>query len=261
MKNLKFLNVLYIFIITGLLIFLTFFVDFKSFTHHKSILAGRAYLFSHIEVFSSLVSELKKINSLMEENLFLKDENRKLLSQLAFQSELEEQNKFFREALGVGHLKEYGPIEAGIFNILFTPDGHYALINRGSEERVKKEDVIVTSSGILVGQIVEVFDSFSRVALITDSDFKITVKLLNKNTLGISHGMLSDEVWLDFIFQNDEVVKGDVVVTNGNDLFPPGLIVGVVNKISSDDGSLFKKVLVKPEFKNINLSRVLILNI
>lgn len=261
MKNLKFLNILFIFIITGLFVFSVLFIDLKSFIQYKPIYTIRAYLFFHIETFSSFISELKNITNLAKENLVLKDQNRNLLFQLSSRSELKEQNEFFRKALNIGHAKEYGSIDAGIFNVSFTSDGHYVLVNRGSDDGVKKEDIIVTSSGVLVGQIAAVSDHFSRAGLITNSDFKVTVRLLNKETVGISHGMLSDEVWLDFISQDDDVVKDDIVVTSGNDLFPPGLIVGVIDKISSDNGSLFKKVSVRPEFKNIKLGRVLILRI
>ena len=103
-------------------------------------------------------------------------------------------------------------------------------------------------------------EGFSRASLITNSGSKITVKVLGKNTTGIARGFLNEGLRLDFISQNDQIVEGDTIITNGNDMFPPGLLIGKVsNIIFADDGDLFKKVILEPEFKKINLDRVLIL--
>jgi len=98
------------------------------------------------------------------------------------------------------------------------------------------------------------------VELITNRDLKVTVRLLNKDVTAISKGILNDGLELDFVSQNDGIAMDDIVVTNGNDLFPRGLIVGTISKIGSNDGNLFRAVSVKPEFRSITIDRVLILS-
>jgi rod shape-determining protein MreC len=249
-----------VFVAAGLLIFLVLFNSSWLANRYEFIREVRVGIFSGMSRFGSFTSGLNNLTNLTRENLSLKDENRKLLSQLAFQAELKNQNDFLRNIAGLDISPEYKFIDARTFNTEFTPLGHYLLINKGIGGGVTKDDIVITSSGVLIGRVDEVFEGFSRVELITNRDLKITVRMLDKAITAISRGALNDGLRLDFISQNDEVVNDDKVITNGNDLFPEGLMVGSVSRVSSNDGNLFKEVVVKPEFKNIAIDRVLILS-
>lgn len=243
----------------GLLIFLILSVNFLSLGHYLSATNAREYMFSKFSFIGTFVSEVKKNKNLITENLALKEENRKLLSQLAVQTELKDQVDFLRQALNMQQLTDYKPVDAGTYNLQFTPEGHYLLVNKGLGNGIKNGDIVVSPSGVLVGQISDTNDDFSRVRAITDPNLKVTVKLLNKNISAIAKGMLDNGLYLDYISQNDEAAENDIIITSGNDLFPAGLIVGTISKIDLNAGSLFKKVEARAEFKNINISRVLIL--
>jgi rod shape-determining protein MreC len=220
----------------------------------------RAVFFSKISFFSSIVSSLKSIDSLTKENLFLKDENRKLTAELAVLAEIEDQNDFLRRAADIKLPAGYEMIDAGVFNMQFTPEGHYLLINKGEKDNIKVDDIIVTSSGVLVGRVSEISGNYSRAELITNPKIKITVRFLEKNVISISRGALNEGLKLDFISQNDEISEGDKVITNGNDMFPYGFIVGMVSTIKPGEGDLFKDVTIDPEFRKLNLDRVLIIS-
>lgn len=243
----------------GLLIFLILAINLISFDRFIFITKTRQFLFSKLSIFGTFVSEIKKSGNLISENIALKEENQKLLSQLAIQVELKEQNDFLRQALDMKPLTEYQLTEARTYNLQFTPEGHYLLVNKGAGEGIKNDDVVISPSGVLIGKISEVHDTYSLVNTVTDPGLKITVKLLNNDTAAIARGILDNGLQLDFVSQNDEIAENDVIVTSGNDLFPAGLIVGSVSKISSDNSSLFKKVEVRAEFRNINISRVIIM--
>ncbi|OGN07337.1 MAG: hypothetical protein A3B86_01110 [Candidatus Yanofskybacteria bacterium RIFCSPHIGHO2_02_FULL_38_22b] len=260
MKSLKLWSLFFIFLIVALLVFFIFLGSFRLGDYSASIKNIRVSFFSKINVFSSFLSKIERISKLTKENMFLKNENTKLLSLLASQDELQDQINFLRESLDLDIFSGHKFIDARIFNFQFTPEGHHFLINKGGESGIKIGDIIVVSTGILLGVVDNVDEGFSRASLITNSGSKITVKVLGKNTTGIARGFLNEGLRLDFISQNDQIVEGDTIITNGNDMFPPGLLIGKVsNIIFADDGDLFKKVILEPEFKKINLDRVLIL--
>ena len=261
MKNLKFTKLTIIFAAAGLLVFLIIFFikPIKILEHYGFGQNIRSSIFSGLSGFSSFVSQLKTIKNLVNENVALKEEKLKLLSQLAINSELEEQNQFLKEVLAFGKPADYKLIEAGVFNLQFTPEGHHLLVNKGFKDGINKGAVVSTSTGVLVGQITKVNDNFSETDIVTDSDFKVTVKLLNSKVTGLARGSLGEGMMLDFISQNEEISNGELVITSGNDLFPAGLIVGTVDTIDSDNGSLFKKIKIKPSFPDMNISRVILL--
>src|SRR3989338_8726244 len=236
------------------------FIPANTFERYGFFQQTRAFIFSETTIFSSFISQLNTIKNLIRENSELRDENVGMTAQLALYAEFESQNKFLREVLGLKTITQYEPTVAKTFNLQFDPEGHHVLLNVGLSSGIKEGDIVISSFGILIGQIIEVNQNFSRADLITNTDFKVTAKLFDSKTVSIARGALGDGLFLDFISQNDKVAEGELVVTNGNDLFPPGLIIGKINKISSDDGSLFRKISVAPEFRNIDLDEVLILS-
>jgi len=218
----------------------------------------RVAVYSKLSFIGSFISEVKGIKSLTEENIRLKEDRQAILSNLASQERLKEENIFLRELLGL-KIQEMKPLVVGIFNSESTPRGSNLLINKGQIDGVKKDDVVISSSGVLIGVVDNVAEDYSRVILVTNLDFKTTIKIISKKTSGIAIGSMAKGIYLDFISESDEVVEGDTVVTTGNDLFPPNLIVGKVVQVSSGNGGLFKNVRVEPAIEEINLSQALVL--
>ena len=259
MKNKKLLSLITIFLAAGLLVFLVYFARTAVDRVSLFLQEARVLTYAKLSFIGNFVSTLNGIAALTGENIELKEENKNLLSLLASQAELEEENYFLREALNLPTLEERKLHEAEIFDFQFTPDGYSLFINKGESDGIEKGLIVITSSGILVGAVDEVFKNYSRVVTVTNLKFKVTIKILLKNISGIANGASKEGVFLDFISQNDEVIEGDMVVTSGTDIFPPGLIVGKISRVSSNSGNLFKDVKVEPTMTEVNLSRVLII--
>lgn len=216
-------------------------------------------LFSRLSHLSSLSGKLKDIKNLIKENLALREENIKLLAKLSAYVELEEDNLFLREVLKLPPRVTKQSIDSNVFGLNFTPEGHTLLLNKGLKDTVSEEDVVISGSGVLIGQVAEVFNSYSRILVITDPDFKIMVRTAARQISAMARGGLDDGVYLDFVYQNNEIAEEDLIITSGNDLFPAGLVVGRVKSLGPNDGNLFKKIRVEPMFRQINLDKVLIL--
>lgn len=211
------------------------------------------------ENFGGLVGKIENFNRLSGENDQLKQEQKVTLSLKARVDNLENENDFLRRAARVSDKLNRPVIYAGIFNLNLAPTGYNALLNKGALEGVSEGDVVVSEDGILVGKIQKVMQNFSRILFVSDSEFKVTVKVMGSGTTGIARGALNDGMYLDFVVQEDEIKEEDVLISTGNDMFPPALIVGSVNHIESNTTQMFKKVNIQPAVKGVQLGRVLVI--
>lgn len=260
MKNLGF-RIILATLALGLLGFLSIYVGQQRINKSVFLFQGiRFYAYSKLSLISSFIARIKSQKSLIEENLKLKEENNNLLARLAGQSSLESQNEFLRQALNLPPLLlKHAIVEAGIFNFQFMPDGYYFSVNKGFDNFIKKNDVVIAPSGIIIGVISEVSKNQSLVSSVANLDFTTTINILSKNVSGIAKGRMGEGIYLDFISHEDDIIEGDIVVTSGTDLLPPGLIVGKIIRVDSEGGGLFKKVAVRPSFQDLNLSRALVI--
>lgn len=252
-------NLIFLTAAVGLLVFLILYSKIIVHTINSFTQEVRVIVYSRLNFIGNFISELKNVKALMKENLKLQEENQKLFASLANQSYLKEENDFLRESLNLSVLSDRELAEAGIFNLQFTPKGHYLLMNKGAKDGIEKDDVAISSSGILIGVVSAIFENYSRVHAVTNPDFKATIRVLFKDISGIARGAMGNGIYLEFISQNDEINKGDVIITSGSDIFPPGLIIGKVAEIGKESGNLFKNVRVEPMLKEISLGRVLVI--
>ncbi len=259
MKNGKLWKPITNLLVVGLLVFLFIYLRSVGNAINYFLQETRVLVYSKLSFIGNFVSEVKRIKTLTEENIHLKEERRGLLNNLASQETLTAENIFLRELIGLEIAHEKKSLIVGVFNLESTPEGHNLLVNKGKKNGIKKDDVVISSSGVLIGIVDDALESYSKVVTVTNFNFKTTIKVISKNTSGIAIGAMGEGIYLDFISENDDVVEGDTVVTTGNDTFPPGLIVGKVTEVSSSSDGIFKNVRVKPAMEEINLSQVLVL--
>src|SRR3989344_1688707 len=198
------------------------------------------------------------LHTLSQENQNLKNENQRLLHQIAQKESLEKENGFLRQALKIERDNK-AVIPAGIFNFRLTPNAYRVDINAGSQEGVMPDDVVTTSEGVLIGKVAAVHPRYSEVMFLADPDFSISVRVLGQNTTGIARGNVREGMTIDLILQNERIAEGDILVSNGNDLFPAGLIIGSVRHVSSNETDVFKSVKVDLAVKEAELDSVIVI--
>lgn len=225
----------------------------------KSFINLGSYLFTNAESVGGFVGKIKNFNRLASENDKLKQDREIVLSLKAKIDDLENENDFLRHAARISQKFNYPVIYAGIYNLSLTPIGYNALLNKGIKDDVSDGDIIITAEGILVGKIQKAMHNFSRVLFISDPEFKITAKVINSNTIGIARGALNEGMYLDFIVQADEIKEEDILISTGNDLFPPALVIGSVEHVEANMTQMFKDVRIRPAAKDSQLGRVLVL--
>jgi rod shape-determining protein MreC len=118
---------------------------------------------------------------------------------------------------------------------------------------------IVAGQG-LVGRIVVRSKSYAKAQLITDRLASVGVMIERTRRQGIVRGAGSNALELDFVPSQEDVRIGDRVVTAGIDgIFPRGLPVGIVTKISPGTG-LFHQIELVPAVDFGRLDHVYILD-
>ncbi|GAK30615.1 rod shape-determining protein MreC [Weissella oryzae SG25] len=142
------------------------------------------------------------------------------------------------------------------------------IINKGTDAGLKR-NMSVMGSGGLVGRIVQVNTTNSKVELISDNSqtanrFAIRVATSNGEVVdGIISGFnqTKNEIIMSNITSQTEVKKGDMVTTSGlGGVTPSGLYVGKVDAVTKDEGGVSKQILIKPatDFNNIPVVSVAI---
>ena len=119
-----------------------------------------------------------------------------------------------------------------------SPFLQYVLINRGSDDGLRRGMPVVTQQG-LVGRVAAVTANAARVQLITDAGSNVNVRLEPSRAQAVLQGDVTGELSLDMIPQSAEVQIGDLVLTSGlGGNFPADILVGQVTSVRSRDTDL-----------------------
>ena len=136
---------------------------------------------------------------------------------------------------------------------------HYVIIDRGSDDGLRRGMPVVTQQG-LVGSIASVTAGAARIQLINDPSSSINVILQQSDVEAVLNGQITGELELDMINQNATVQAGDLVMTSGlGGNYPANIVIGQVVTIRSEASSLFQTASVQPAIDFSQLDIVLII--
>ena len=140
-----------------------------------------------------------------------------------------------------------------------SPFLHYVIINRGSDDGLRRGMPVVTQQG-LVGRISAVTANAARVQLINDPTSTVNVQLEPIGVQAVLNGQLTGELTLDMIPQAAKVKSGDLVLTSGlGGSFPANILVGQVTGVRSQAQDLFQKASVQTVVDFSQLQIVLVI--
>jgi rod shape-determining protein MreC len=194
-----------------------------------------------------------------EENLRLKAELDKLLRERQKYEEAFLENKRLKEILSLKEKEHRYVTSARV--IARGPDqwSNTFVLDKGLPAGIQKDMTAITTKG-LVGKISEVSNSYSYLLLLTDINFSATVRLQEGRMEGIISGTGLRKCQLKYIPYDEEVKKGDVLITSGLDsLFPKGIPVGYVSKVDKKGSGLFQNIEVTPFVNNRSIEEVAII--
>jgi rod shape-determining protein MreC len=132
-------------------------------------------------------------------------------------------------------------------------------IDKGNADGVVRDDAVITPDGI-VGKVREVFPHTAQVLAANDQSSGAGVILETTRVRGILRGNALGQLEIVEILADTRIKKGENVLTAGGDeIFPRGLPVGVVDKVVPDpDRDGFINVMVIPAAHLDRLDEVLV---
>lgn len=186
------------------------------------------------------ISKLKKQNTELTEALINFNVDKSRIT------ELEYENQLLKSELGFAEQNaNTGLMSARIIGRESTTFLDHVIVDKGEENGVKKGSAVV-SSGVLIGQVSEVYPTQSKIVLITSKDSIILAMLQNSRSKGLLRGGISGLV-LENIVQDITFEPGEYVVTSGLDgQLPSGILIGKTGMIQSSSSDLFKNISVEP---------------
>lgn len=141
-----------------------------------------------------------------------------------------------------------------------SPFLQYVIINRGSDDGLRRGMPVVTQQG-LIGRVAAVTAGAARVQLITDPASTVNVRLEPSGAQAILQGQLTGDITLDMIPQDAEVKAGDLVLTSGlGGGYPANILIGQISSIRSVDQDIFQRANVQTvvDFSSINIVLVIV---
>ena len=154
---------------------------------------------------------------------------------------------------------DYSFISAHVISNSVANPSNYITIDRGSADGIEPYMGVMDMNGV-VGIVDAVNTHSARIMSMLHPDTKITCELKGNGNFGLLvwDGKTTDHAILKDLPKVDEYHVGDTVVTSSSSLsFPPGFMVGVVERISPTTKSdNFMTLIVKLSCRITHLSNV-----
>jgi rod shape-determining protein MreC len=170
------------------------------------------------------------------------------------------QGQRLQAILGFQQKYIYSTVPAQIIGSSGSLQSHVVTINKGEDAHLQHDMAVVTADGI-VGKIREVFPHTAQVLLVNDQSSGAGVILESTRVRGVLRGNALGQTQIVGIVSDSRIQPGERVLTAGGDeIFPRGLPVGVVQKVVNDpDQDGFVRVIVKPSAHLDSLDEVLVI--
>ena len=215
---------------------------------------------------SEIVDDFNNLRNVEEENDKLKTSIERIDAIETENIELRREIEALKKELNIEYvLTDYEYLNATVISRNIGYWYNTLTIDKGSESGIEEGMVVVNSTG-LIGKVIRTTTFTSEVRLITTSDTnnKISVSISNGNNKvnGLINGYDYENNLLEVegISNTEEVNVGDYVYTSGlGGVFPSGILIGVVESITTDEYDLAKIINVKPsaDFNDINYVSIL----
>jgi len=205
-----------------------------------------------------LLFHLVRMGEINEENRRLRLANTRLSLQVERMKGLKEENQRLRRMLD---FKERAPLQLVPAEVIGRgPERavNSLIIDVGEREGVRKNQPVIVADG-LVGRVIGVRGRRSTVLLLLDPDCKAS-SLVERSRVYSIMECDGGRCNLKGVPLHADVQEGDEVATSGwGGIFPPGLKLGTVKKVSADNSKLLKEIEVDPAVDFTSLEEVFLL--
>tara|TARA_B100001142_G_C14320051_1_gene650018 strand:- start:888 stop:1520 length:633 start_codon:yes stop_codon:yes gene_type:complete len=185
---------------------------------------------------------LKTIVQLEEETQLLREKNLQLALQSDEMIRSYEENKNFKKLLDYKKDSNFDLVSAKVLNMGSSSNLSSITINVGLIDKIKVNQPVIIPEGV-IGKTILVGKSTSLVQLITDVNYRASVRIFPSGSVGILRFLRDDICEVREVQKNAEIKLGDAVMTSGfSDIYPSNLKIGTVIEIQ-DEISSFQRIV------------------
>jgi rod shape-determining protein MreC len=197
---------------------------------------------------------MKENQDFRENELFFHEQSMEL-------SIIRQENERLRSLLSSPVRNEIKKMFAEILSVDSDPYSHQVVINRGANDGVYEGQPVLDEKGI-VGQILHVGVSSSRVILISDISHAIPVRIQRNGLRLVASGSGHIErLTHNFVSHSADVKEGDLLVTSGlGGKYPEGYPVSRVVLVRTDESREFATIYSQPVAQIDRLRYMLLLS-
>lgn len=209
---------------------------------------------------SNLWNNYFDLRHVREQNIELKQTLDRMRLEQAALLEDAHQGQRLQDLLGFQEKYIYKTVAAQVIGTSGSEQSHVLTIDKGADQHLERDLAVITAEGI-VGKVREVFPRSAQILLINDQTSGAGVILETTRIRGILRGNAMGQPQIVGIMADSRIKPGERVLTAGGDeIFPRGLPVGIVEKVIPDpDQDGFIKILIKPAAHLDRLDEVLVI--
>ena len=205
----------------------------------------------------SYTTRISGLVSLEKENERLSTENAALIREV-----IELTDQLQMEKSSAERSFDYDVTPAKVLSQSLHSQRNTILLNKGLADSISTDLGVVSYDG-LVGKVTQVSENYCKVMSLLNIDTKISATLAGNQHFGTVSwtGGSINELILEGIPNHAAVNRGDTVVTNGfSTIFPPGILVGIVQSWDLEKSGEFYKIKLSPMSTFNTLNNVFIVN-
>jgi rod shape-determining protein MreC len=192
-----------------------------------------------------------------QRNLELEQENSKLRFELQQVQEVSLQNKRLRKLLAFVDDLDRPALPAQVIGEDVSNWARTVIIDKGARSGLRHGLPVVAAEGV-VGRIIKIAPSSSRVLLITDASSAVAALIQRTRTRGVARGR-GENLSVEYVLRDADIQMGDLLITSGmGGVFPKGLPLGLVESVEKDQFGLFQRVKTSTAVDFSHLEEVMV---
>ena len=207
----------------------------------------------------SIWADYLALVSTQKENQALRESVRQLNVRIIESQDALQENECLRKLLTLKSTLSIPAVAATVIGEDSAPWYRSIVIDRGSVDGLSEGMPVMATNGV-VGRVVKVAASSSRVLLLTDHASSIAAMIQRSRARGVLRGKGSGFCQLEFTVREDDVKVGDIVTTSGiGGVFQKGKVLGEVTMVKKGEYGMFQTIDVRPAVNTFHLEEVLVL--
>lgn len=200
----------------------------------KTLTISNSIYSSTIDFSKSIYDRLVYFQNLESENIQLKLEIESLRQIKNLENTLRAENIELKKMLNVPKEIHKSFITAKVIGTSISPFGASAIIQAGTNEGVKVNDIIKGKEG-LIGRVIEVSPNYSTVMLVNDHNSRIPVFAGDSEFKGILAKQHND-LKIIYLDKRHNLKVGETIYTSGDGkIFSSGIPVAIIVKITNKE--------------------------